>query len=84
MAGLAFVAGGITAAALSRFPLPWQRFRTLRWIAGTAVVVVLADIGHVAASIPPSEAGSTVAARLAAISLAMLMSMLGAYFTARR
>ena len=43
---LAFIVGGITAAALSRLPLPWRRFRLLRWALAAALVFVLADIGH--------------------------------------
>ena len=40
MAGSALLVGAAVAAALSRFPLPWLRFRLLRWIAGAALVAV--------------------------------------------
>ena len=39
--GLAFIVGGVTAAALSRLPLPWRRFRLLRWVAGAILVLLL-------------------------------------------
>ena len=46
IAGLAFVTGGIVAAALSRLPPPWRRHRPLRWTAGALLVLLLAHIGH--------------------------------------
>src|SRR5262249_2509578 len=63
IAGLAFVTGGIAAAALSRLPPPWRRFRLLRWVAGAALVLALAQIGHPdaapdAAGPPPRPAGT--------------------------
>ena len=36
--GTAFIASGATAAALSRLPLPWRRFRLLRWAAGAGAL----------------------------------------------
>jgi hypothetical protein len=87
IAGLAFIVSGATAAALSRLPLPWRRFRLLRWIAGAAIVLVLADIGHSAAA-PAGGAGAggaaSLAASLGALGVAALMSMFGSYFTVRR
>src|SRR6516225_8186184 len=44
IAGVAFIVSGVTAAALSRLPLPWRRFRLLRWAAGAAIVFLLADL----------------------------------------
>jgi hypothetical protein len=83
IAGIAFIASGATAAALSRLPLPWRRFRLLRWAAGAAVVFLLADIGHSAGALEGVEAGAAVAASLAALVVAALMAMFGAYFTVR-
>jgi hypothetical protein len=84
IAGVAFIVSGATAAALSRLPLPWRRFRLLRWAAGTAVVLALADIGHSAAAPEGANAGANVAASLGALGVAALMAMFGAYFTVRR
>lgn len=84
VAGLAFVVSGATAAALSRLPLPWRRFRLLRWAAGAVVVFVLADIGHAATALDGANLGANVAASLGALCVAALMAMFGAYFTVRR
>src|SRR5712671_5768946 len=84
IAGLAFLVSGATAAALSRLPLPWRRFRLLRWLAGAAIVAALADIGHMAAAPEGVSAGGNVAATLGALALAALMALFGAYFTVRR
>jgi hypothetical protein len=84
IAGLAFVVSGATAAALSRLPLPWRRFRLLRWALGTVIVFVLADIGHSATAPEGTGAGANVAASLGALGIAALMAMFGAYFTVRR
>src|SRR5436190_14679156 len=84
IAGLAFLAGGITAAALSRLPLPWRRFRSLRWGLAAALVFVLADIGHHAAGLPGSQGGAHVIASLAALGIAAIMALGGAYLTVRR
>jgi len=43
---LAFVVGGITAAALSRLPPPWHRYRLLRWVAAGVILLLLEDITH--------------------------------------
>jgi|SRR5262245_5945794 len=84
IAGLAFVAGGATAAALSRLPPPWRRFRLLRWVAGIALVFFMGQIDHSAAAAAGGSPGATVAANLAALGVATLMAMLGGYFTVRR
>lgn len=84
IAGLAFVVSGATAAALSRLPLPWRRFRLLRWALGAVIVFVLADIGHSATASEGVGAGAAVAASLGALGIAALMAMFGAYFTVRR
>ena len=72
IAGLAFLAGGITAAALSRLPLPWRRFRSLRWAAGAAIVFVLAQIGDPRAASEAIGAGLNVAVNLVALITAIL------------
>jgi hypothetical protein len=82
--GLAFIVGGAVGAALSRFPLPWRRYRLLRWAAAAGIVLMLADIGHSAATPRGVAAGAELAASLAALGLGALMAMLGAYITGRR
>jgi hypothetical protein len=84
IAGSAFIASGAVAAALSRFPLPWRGFRLLRWILGGIIVFALAHVGHAAAGAPGTGAGAQVGASLAALGVAVLMAMFGAYFTVRR
>src|SRR6266481_3242180 len=74
IAGLAFIVSGATAAALSRLPLPWRRFRLLRWAAGAAIVFLLADIGHSTSAAEGVDAGLNVAASLAALVVAALMA----------
>jgi hypothetical protein len=84
IAGLAFIVGGITAAGLSRLPPPWRRFRALRWAAGAGAVFLLAHIGHKSAGLVSVDAGAHIAASLGALGVAALMSLCGAYLTARR
>ena len=84
IAGVAFVTGGITAAALSRFPPPWQRFRLLRWIGGAIIVLALAQIGHPSAAPEAVGAGVGVAVRLVALAVAAVMALMGAYVAVRR
>ena len=85
IAGTAFAVGGATAAALSRFPFPWRRFRPLRWALGAMIVLLLAHVGHTeAAGADSLGPGANVAVRLAALGLAGLMAMFGAYLAVRR
>jgi hypothetical protein len=84
MAGSALLVGAAVAAALSRFPLPWLRFRLLRWIAGAALVGVLAHIGHAAAMKAGVAVGIHAAASVAAVVAAALTALFGAYFAAKR
>ena len=84
IASVAFIASGAAAAVLSRSPLPWRRFRTLRWAAAAGVVFLLADLGHSGAGPAGVAAGANVVARLGALAVAVLMGMLGAYLTIRR
>ncbi|HXL47792.1 MAG TPA: hypothetical protein VN975_03290 [Xanthobacteraceae bacterium] len=84
IAGLAFLTGGIAAAALSRLPLPWRRFRLLRWAAGGAIVFVLAQIGDPSAGSEAVGAGLNLAVNLVALALAAVMALAGAYVAVRR
>jgi len=80
-AGLAFLVSGAVATSLSRLPLPWRRFRLLRWVVGALIVYLLTYVGHSAAVPGGVSAGTSVAASLAALALAALMALCGAYFT---
>jgi hypothetical protein len=82
--GVAFVTGGMAAAALSRFPPPWQRFRLLRWVVGAVIVLALAQIGHPSAPPEAVGAGVNVAVSFLALVVAAVMALLGAYVAARR
>ena len=84
MAGAGLLASAFVAAALSRFPLPWLRFRMLRWIAGAGIVAALAHVGHSAAMKAGVSPGIHAAASFAAVCLAALAALLGAYFAAKR
>jgi putative copper export protein len=84
IAGSAFIAGGVVAAMLSRFPPPWRGFRMIRWILGGILVFALAHVGHGAAQASGSGARAQVAASLTAFCVAVLMAMFGAFFTLRR
>ena len=84
MAGSAFLVSAIVVGALSRLPLPWHRFRLLRWIVGAAFVFALAEAGHRAAEVGGHEGGAHVGVTLAALIAAALASLFGAYFPAKR
>jgi hypothetical protein len=84
IAALAFVAGGITAAALSRLPPPWHRYRLMRWVAAAVIVLLLEDITHSAGGPEAVAAAVNVAVRLVALCVAALMALLGAYVAVRR
>ena len=85
MAGAAFVASGAIAAALSRLPLPWRRWRIIRWILGIVLVFALAHVGHLGASaVTEVRAGTQVAVSLGTLFVAAVMALLGAFLTARR
>ncbi len=68
---------GRSAAALSRLPLPWRRFRLLRWAAGAAIVLAARRISAIRRPRRGVGAAAHLAASLAAIALAALMAMLG-------
>jgi len=84
IAGLAFVAGGITAAALSRLPPPWHGFRLLRWVVAGVIILLLEDISHSVGGAEGVAAGVNVAVRLAALGVAAVMALGGAYVAVRR
>jgi len=84
IAGLAFVASGIMAAALSRLPPPWHRFRLLRWVVAAVIVLLIEDITHSAGGTEGVAAGVNVAVRLAALGVAAAMALAGAYVAVRR
>ncbi len=84
IAGLAFIVAGATAAALTRLPPPWHRFRLLRWAAGAGIVLLLADIGHSATAPKEAGAAANLAVNLGALGVAALMAMLGSFITAGR
>jgi branched-subunit amino acid ABC-type transport system permease component len=84
VAGLAFVVSGATAAALSRLPLPWRRFRLLRWIAGAALVFALGHVGRLPGAPEEVAAGPLLLVNLVALAIATLMAMLGGYLTVRQ
>jgi len=85
MAGASFVASGATAAALSRLPLPWRRWRNIRWASGIVLVFALAHVGHLGASaITEVRTGIQVAVSLGTLLVAAVMALLGSYLTARR
>ena len=48
------------------------------------IVFLLADLGHASAGAVRVDAGANALASLAALAVAALMSLCGAYFTARR
>jgi len=83
-AGAALLVSAAVAAALSRYSLPWVRFRLLRWVLGAAIVAGLAEIGHAANATSGAGGGTQLAVGLAAFALATVMAMLGAFFTVRR
>jgi hypothetical protein len=81
---LAFIVGGATAGALSRLPLPWTRFRLLRWAAGAGIVMILAHVGHSARAPEAWSGAASLAANLGALAVATFMALCGAYLTVRR
>jgi hypothetical protein len=84
MAGISFLVSGLTAAALSRVSFPLRRLRLARWSAGIALVFLLAHIGHGSVSLHPADAGITAATSLAALLIAGMLALCGAYFTVPR
>lgn len=84
MAGSALFTGALVAGILSRFALPWLRFRLLRWILAALLVAGLAHIGHAAAARAGLAVGVHTAASVAALIAAALSGLFGAYFAAKR
>jgi hypothetical protein len=83
VAGTALIAGYI-AAALTRFlMLHWWPLRLVRWIAGAAIAMELAAIGHAAGASVGADAASHVGASMLGGLLAMVTAAIGAGFGAR-
>jgi hypothetical protein len=80
--GAAFVASFVIAMATSRFT--WLYFRSLRWVAAAALVLVLAMIGDAIPLADADAAGHHALATLMALCVAMLMAGFGAFFAVRR
>jgi hypothetical protein len=72
------------AAALTRLPPPWHRFRLLRWVVAAVIVLLIEDITHSAGGTEGVAAGVNVAVRLAALGVAAAMALAGAYVAVRR
>ena len=84
MAASAFLVGAAVTGALSRLPLPWHRFRLLRWAIGAVLVFGLAHVGHAAALKSGASVAVHTAATFAALAAAALMALFGANFALKR
>jgi len=84
MIGAAFLVSAVVVAALSRLPLPWLRFRLLRWILGTAIVFALGEAGHIASTAGGHGGGAQTLMTLASLGAAALVALFGAYFAIKR
>jgi hypothetical protein len=80
--GAAFVASFAIAATMSR--VSWLYFRSLRWVAAAALVLVLATIGDAIPLVAADAAGHYALAILTALTVAMLMAGFGAFFAVRQ
>ena len=80
--GAALVAGFAIAATTSR--ISWLYFRSLRWVAAAALVLVLAVIGDANPLAAADAAGHHALATLTALIVAMVMAGFGAYFAVRQ
>jgi hypothetical protein len=84
VAGIAFVAGAITAALLGKYPPPWRDQRVLRWIIGTLILFGLAHVAHGVSTPHGVEPGIAVVAEMSAIAIAAIMALFGAFFARPR
>jgi hypothetical protein len=80
--GAAFVASFVIAAITSR--VSWLYFRSLRWVAVAALVLVLATIGNEIPLAEAEAAGRHALATLTALVAAMVMAGFGAFFAVRQ
>jgi hypothetical protein len=80
--GAAFVASFAIAATTSR--VSWLYFRSLRWVAGGALVLALAFIGGAIPLAAADAATHHALATLTALFVAMLMAGFGAFFAVRQ
>jgi hypothetical protein len=83
IAGSALVAGAAIARPIAQFALPWRRNRTLRWIAGAAILFGLAHVGHGAAVPEGVTALVYLMVTTTAVVLAAVMATIGAVFALR-
>jgi hypothetical protein len=84
MVGASFLVSAVVVAALSRLPLPWHRFRLLRWVLGAAIVFALAEAGHIASTAGGHGGGAHAAVTLATLGAAALVALFAAYFAMKR
>jgi hypothetical protein len=84
MVGAAFLVSAVVAAALSRLPWPWHRFRLVRWLLAAALVLAIAEIGHSAATNSQPSMRMHVAVSFMALLAAALMALFGAFFASKR
>jgi len=84
IAGIAFVAGAITAALLGKYPPPWRDQRVLRWIVGVLILFGLAHVAHGVSTPHGIEPGSAALAEISAIAVAAIMALFGAFFARPR
>jgi hypothetical protein len=80
--GAAFVASFVIAMTMSR--LKWLYFRSLRWVAAAALVLVLAVIGGAIPLADADAAARHALVTLAALCVAMLLAGFGAFFAVRQ
>lgn len=84
IAGAALVTSALVAAALDLLPLPWVGLRGPRWGLGAVIVFALAEVGHAATAPAGGSPGIQLAVNLTAFGIALLMAVVGAFFTVRR
>jgi hypothetical protein len=84
MVGASFLVSALVVAALSRLPLPWHRFRLIRWVLGAAIVFALAEAGHIASTVGGHGGGAHAAVTLSTLVAAALVALFGAYFAMKR
>jgi|SRR5262245_15786693 len=84
MLGSSFLVSAVVVTALSRLPLPWHRFRLLRWVLGAAIVFALAEAGHSASTVGGRGDGANAAVTLATLGTAALVALFAAHFAIKR
>jgi hypothetical protein len=84
MVGSAFLVSAMVAAALSRLPRPWHRFRLVRWLLAGALLFAITEIGRSATANAMPSMRVHVAVSFVALLAAALMALFGAFFAAKR